>query len=387
MIWQHAHHHRVFEITYLATILALSLNTSLGDDRPKPAPGDGGVAVERLLEQLRSDPERSSGEAFSDWLRRISLKNLDVADKIIAHPDATAEHKAEAIDRMLTALDQLARSDPDRYKKRWRTFANRIVDEYPGSPMARNAASGLLNHQISDDPADPGIISDIERFARTYPDSGGHTCQLYLRLTGLVYKDDPDRALGILDRAILSVPPDLAASLRQHKNRLTMIGSRLTMSWPKLNGSRLSMDDLRGKVVLMYSWATWCGPCIAKFPILNELHAKYHKRGFEIVAVSQDDDPLDVIKFLKGKDLPWNHTMHSEEYREQYGFMGTPGSILIDRDGIVADRAIFSREEIESVVKQLLDEPAAIKSGLPTGAPVPGGEKGVRRRERVQEPK
>jgi thiol-disulfide isomerase/thioredoxin len=357
-------------LSCLAAILGLSSIALFVFYRPTQEPAVVEVAVERLVEQLRSDPERNTGETRSDWFHRISLRNLDVAEEILAHPKATAEQKAAAIDRKLAALSVLAGRDPDRYKERWREFANRVIEEHPGSPLARDAADGLLNRKISDDPADPEIVADIERFARTYPDSGDHTSQHYFRLTGLLFKRDPERALGILDRAIPAFPPDLAATLRQHRNRWTMVGSRLPMSWSKVDGGQLRMDDLRGKVVLVYSWATWCIPCIEKLPMLNELYATHSKRGFEIVTVSLDDDPADVVKFLEGKGLSGIHVMHSEEYREKYGFMGTPGSLLINRDGIVADRDIFDRDEIETALKCLLEIPAA-NSGLPSGASTP----------------
>ena len=364
---------RALRIAGIAAVLMLPNADTLGEDPPNKAQVAGGDAVERLLVQLRSDLERGAGEDCEGWYARICLKNLDVADKILAHPDATAEHRKEAIDRKLVALDMLARRDPNRYMQRWTDFAHRVIDEHPGSSLARDAAHSLLERRVSDDPTDPGIASAIEHFAKTYPGSGGQAYQLYYRLTGLLHERDRNRALGILDRAISTLPPDQAVGLRQHKNALTMIGSKLTMSWPFLDGKPFAIEDLRGKVVLVYSWATWCGPCIEKFPMLNDLYARYHSRGFEIVAVSQDKEPSDVVRFLKGHELPWIHVMHSEKFNAQYGYQGTPGSLLINRDGIVVGRSIFRREEIESAVNRSLEEPesregmiAATRSRWPT---------------------
>lgn len=353
--------HQALRIASIATILVLPTADTLGEDPPKKADVGGGVAVERLLVQLRSDPERGAGEDRQGWYTRICLKNLDVADKILAHPDATAEQRKEATNRKLVALSILGRRDPSRYKQRWTDLAHRVIDEYPGSPLARDAAHSLLERRVSDDPVDPGIASAIAHFAKTYPDSGGQAYQLYYRLTGLLYERDRDRALGILDRAISTLPPDQAGGLRQHKNALRMIGSKLTMSWPRLDGKPFAIEDLRGKVVLVYSWATWCGPCIEKFPILKDLYSRYHSRGFEVVAVSQDKEPSDVITFLKGHELPWIQVMHSEKFDEQYGYQGTPGSILINREGIVVGRSMFGREEIESAVSRSLEEPNPAK--------------------------
>jgi thiol-disulfide isomerase/thioredoxin len=335
----------------------LSAVSARGDD-PQAAPADRGVAVGRLLERLRTDPERGVGENRKGWYTRIYLKNLDVADRILAHPDATAEHKGEAIARKLTALETLAGRDPDRYKRRWAEFANRVIAEHPGGVLARDAANSLLGHRVSDDPTDLEIAPAIERFAKTYPDSADQACQLYRRLAGLLSDRDRDRALGVLDGAISSLPSDRVVELRQYRNALAMVGSKLTMSWPGLDGKLFAIESLRGKVVLVYSWATWCGPCIEKFPMLKDLHASYHSRGFEIVAVSQDEKPSEVVKFLEGHELPWMHVMHSEEFQEKYGYQGTPGSLLIDRDGVVVGRSLLGRDEIESAVRRSLEKPA-----------------------------
>jgi thiol-disulfide isomerase/thioredoxin len=369
MTGQKGRSHPFHRISCLAAVLTLSSIALIIYYRPKQEPAV--VAVERLVEQFRTDPEQIPGEARSYWFRRIGLRNLDLAEEILAHPQTTAEQQATAMERKLVALSVLAGRDPDRYMERWREFANRLVAEHPGTPLAREAAASLLNRKISDDPADPEIVAEIERFARTYPDSGSHAHQHYYRLTGLLYEHDPERALGILDRAITTVLPELAASLRQRRDRLTMIGSRLPMSWPKLEGGQLLIDDLRGKVVLMYSWSTGCVPCVENFPLLNELHANYHARGFEIVAVCQNDDPADAVKFLQRKGLAGIHVLRSEEYEEKYGFMGLPGSLLIDREGTVADRALFGRDEIETAIKRLLEMPAAENTELPSGASIP----------------
>lgn len=315
---------------------------------------DGGI--DGLLSELRSDPERRPGEPREEWYSRALRARLTAADKVLAHPDAAKEHQDEVIAGKLAALDGLSRRDPDGFEKSWREFAASVVAKHPGNVLARDAEYLTLSRRIGDDPADPTLAAEIERFAKVYPDSGGHAYQLFVRLAGSLYGRDPQLAFGVLDGAARALPPELAATLRRYRNALAMVGGRLETPWPRLDGQPFRLEELRGKVVLIYSWATWCGPCIEKFPMLNEIRAACHDQGFEIVAVSYDDDPADVVAFLRDRELPWVHVMRSEKFQETYGEMGTPGSILVGRDGIVVGRSLFGREEIESAVRRALRE-------------------------------
>jgi len=343
-------------VRLLAAILALSVITVAGSGPPDDPRTNGGVAIERLIEQLSSDPQRLAGEEKEAWLKRLYMKNLEVSDRILTHPAATPKHTSEAIGRKLGALSGLARRDPTRFKTHWMDFANRVIRENPGSPLSREAARNLLDDKLSDSPADPTIELEIERFVRTYPESDGLILHLYVRFTQLLYDHDKARALAVLDRVITSLPSDIAGQLRQHRNQLTMVGTKLAMSFRKLDGKRLKLEHLRGKVVFVYSWATWCGPCIEKFPMLKDLHTRYHSAGFEIVAVSQNEKMSEVVEFFKTHKYPWINVLHSKEYEDKYGRMGTPGSLLVDREGTVVGRSIFKREEIESALRRLLEE-------------------------------
>ena len=69
------------------------------------------------------------------------------------------------------------------------------------------------------------------------------------------------------------------------------------------------MKDLRGKVVVVDFWATWCGPCVAEIPEMQRLYAKYHDRGVEFLGVSHDlpeeDGGLQAQEVRQGVEIPW----------------------------------------------------------------------------------
>jgi thiol-disulfide isomerase/thioredoxin len=103
-----------------------------------------------------------------------------------------------------------------------------------------------------------------------------------------------------------------------------------------LSGRGVSIAGLKGKVVLVDFWASWCSPCREELPILNALYKKYRERGFEVVAVNQDQSPDKVRSFLSSMPLAFR-VVHDggKAVAGRYAPSKMPTSFLIDRRGIV----------------------------------------------------
>lgn len=110
-----------------------------------------------------------------------------------------------------------------------------------------------------------------------------------------------------------------------------------------LSGETFSTSELRGKVVLVNFWATYCGSCIAEMPKFVESHKKFAARGYETVAVAvRQDNPERVAQFAAGHDLPFKIALDSSgDAARQFGNVRlTPTTFLIDRQGRVLRRYI-----------------------------------------------
>lgn len=139
------------------------------------------------------------------------------------------------------------------------------------------------------------------------------------------------------------------AFLEGAARRLGIVGKPFELTGQTINGDPIDIASLQGKIVLVEFWATWCGHCLDELPALKRHYQKYHDRGFEIVAISVDDDREELESFLKKQQLPWT-IVHDEEAGSdhpattQYGITAYPTSFLLDRAGRVIGTDLQGRK-------------------------------------------
>jgi len=112
---------------------------------------------------------------------------------------------------------------------------------------------------------------------------------------------------------------------------------------PTPEGEMLNLSDLRGKVVLVDFWASWCRPCRAENPNVVRVYNKYKDQGFEILGVSLDRDRAAWLQAIEKDGLTWPHISDLKFWQSQaaqtYGVTAIPYTVLVDRDGtIIAER-------------------------------------------------
>ncbi len=125
-----------------------------------------------------------------------------------------------------------------------------------------------------------------------------------------------------------------------------------------LDHTRINLAHYRGKVVLLNFWATWCAPCRIEMPRFAEWQNRYGLQGFQVIAISIDDDDPPVRAFVRKLHLNYPVAMGTAHLGERYGgVLGVPVTFLIDRNGIVRSR--FDGESdlhaVEAEVLKLLE--------------------------------
>jgi thiol-disulfide isomerase/thioredoxin len=126
--------------------------------------------------------------------------------------------------------------------------------------------------------------------------------------------------------------------LRSYLGYLRLPGTVITFTGQTVEGKPFDAESLRGKIVLLDFWATTCGPCIAKMPVLKEYYEAFHARGFEIVGISinVEEDKAKLVEFVRSRQLPWIqlHDPKSELLHQLHG-RGVSYCLLLDREGKV----------------------------------------------------
>jgi peroxiredoxin len=115
---------------------------------------------------------------------------------------------------------------------------------------------------------------------------------------------------------------------------------------PDLNGQAVSLASLRGKVVVVNLWTTWCPPCRQEMPSMERLAAHFRGRDFQLLAVSQDEDGREkVAEFARELGLSFPVLLDPKrQVGERFGVWGYPETFVIDRNGYVVERVIGPRD-------------------------------------------
>jgi len=204
----------------------------------------------------------------------------------------------------------------------------------------------------------PDLDQEMLSFIHDFPQNPSVPGLQKMRLTALE-KSDPSKA-GALEGALLNDPNPAVVKLAQGQQRVLELTSKpLEMKFTALDGSQVDLSKLRGKVVLIDFWATWCGPCMAEVPEVVRTYNELHAKGLEIVGISLDQDKDRVETVTKEKGMVWPQYFDGKGWQNEiattYGIRAIPHMWLVNKQGIVADPDVV-RGTLPQQVQKLLEE-------------------------------
>lgn len=149
--------------------------------------------------------------------------------------------------------------------------------------------------------------------------------------------------------------PAFLGSQAQARSRGQSLVNRAAPGFTRtsLSGKTIDLEHLRGNVVLLNFWATWCAPCQAEMPAFSQWQSAYGPQGLQVIGISMDDDVAPARKLVARMHLSYPVAMGDARLGRLYGgVLGLPLSFLIDRRGVV--RARYQGETNLAVIEQEL---------------------------------
>lgn len=131
------------------------------------------------------------------------------------------------------------------------------------------------------------------------------------------------------------------------------------LSFEDLNGNQVSLSDLRGKVILVNNFATWCAPCRAEMPELQAFYDQHKERGFTVVAIESGEPADEVARFVKEFGITFPVLLDPQgKALDTFNMFALPNSILVDREGKIRQTWVGAVDQsiLEAGVLPLIEE-------------------------------
>ena len=301
----------------------------------------------KSLDELR--PQSRERAEILEFLKKLIAARTQACEKILAS-DAPLEKKKPAAALLFTTTQMALRvGDPQAAK----TLAA-LPEKFEKLNMPKIAAAARANvvgmniqMAIAGMPGAPPLneaIKALEKLVEKDPNTDMFRLVMSV-LGGLSQSGKTAEAVELCtwaEKAFGNSKDEVIARnlemLKGIGRRLQLPGKTMVIEGKTLDGKPYNLANQKGRVVLVQYWATWCKPCLEEMANVLKNYEIYHKRGFDVVAISIDSDKATLEEFLKKDKLPWPVLLDSESEEsnaERYGVMGVPTLILVDKQGKV----------------------------------------------------
>jgi len=135
---------------------------------------------------------------------------------------------------------------------------------------------------------------------------------------------------------------------------------------PTTDGQSIALAGLRGRLVLLNFWATWCAPCREEMPSMERLYQAFKDRGLVVLAVNLQESPKQVARFMRNFRLTFPALLDADlTVTGRYQVRGLPATFLIDRQGRVVGQALGARDWSSAPAQALVESLLAAQAARP----------------------
>jgi len=330
-------------------------------------------------DETKLPPDAAGAEALLKQIDAVKPPQLDQSkqkdqayiQQYIAERRKAMMEKAELDGKFVATYPDHPRAAKLR-GERWKILAQHgefdkvtpEVEAFVNDPAHANDADALFMYaqlSLMKNRANPEQAQDaIDRFIKAAPKDERGAQLLYSTARG---EFESDKGKAVARRILADYPDSFAAKqIEGEKRRTAAIGKPFELSFTEaVTGKPVSISDLKGKVVVVDFWATWCGPCVGEMPNMKKMYAEFKPQGVEFIGVSldqpEDQGGLKALKeFVAKEQIEWPQYYQGKgwesEFSKSWGINSIPCVFVVDANGNLA--ITDARGKLEQLIPQLI---------------------------------
>ena len=201
-------------------------------------------------------------------------------------------------------------------------------------------------------------LTDLEQFVTDFATTKDAAEAMLQLAISEEFAGQDDKAVGWYTRIATEFPETpVAIKAGGARRRMESVGKVLELSGKDTQGNQVDVAALRGKVVVIHYWATWCGPCKQDISVLKDMQTKYGKENVALVGVNVDNIREEFEAYLKDNPMAWPQLYEpgglDSPLANALGILTLPTMLLVDKESKVVSRNLHG-EDIDAELRKLL---------------------------------